>query len=187
MPRELFIVPMVTTGEMLGGKYTFDQFSGVFGIPVMAGTLRYSRTDIAIAMIDAPQAYLDEVAAQSDTTRIATEVNIDSVLTGAQVTAIRLVLEANFIPQQFANVGDTRREVIRTIIGMFLFSQRMEGRFGIGWKAKAQARGISLDSTWQDFPQALKNEFIDVRDDHGWTNADLGVTNLSTLREILKA
>ena len=70
---------------------------------------------------------------------------------------------------------------------MFLFSQRLEGRFGEGWRARAVARGITLDSTWQQFPAALQNEFIEIRDDHGWTNTDLGVTNTSTLREILRA
>jgi hypothetical protein len=43
--------------------------------------------------------------------------------------------------------------------------------------------GITLDSTWTSFPQALKDVFIDVRDDFGW--GDLGVTGSSTLREIL--
>jgi len=184
MTIELFLVPMVGVGteaDPIRGKYT--EAPEV----ISSGTLRYSRIDHAVAMINATQVYLDIAAADPDVTRIATASNIDDVLTIAQANNIKAILEGLFIPNQFVNGGDTRRQVIRGIIGMFLFSQRMEGRFGEGWKAKAQARGVTLDSTWQSFPQALKDEFIDVRDSFGWTTQGLGVTNTSTLRQILKS
>jgi hypothetical protein len=182
MSHELFMVPMQGVGTELDpymSKYADDPAVEAHG------TIRYSRQDHAICMIRAPQVYLDFVAAQVDVTRLATAGNIDQVLTVAQANAAKTVFEDAFVPGQFINAGDTRREVLRGVIGMFLFSQRMEGRFGVGWKAKAQAQGITLDSTWQQFPQALKNEFIDVRDTFGWTTATLGVSNASTLREIL--
>jgi len=184
MAVEVFLVPMVgdgTRADPFRGKYTDD------AQVTSAGCIRYSREDDAICMMEAPQAYLDTVAGQADATRLATESNLDAALTLAQANAAKTIFEAAFIPGQFINEGDTRREAIRGVVGMFLFSQRLEGRFGEGWKAKAQARGINLNSTWQDFPQALKDEFIAIRDDEGWTNAELGVTNASTLREILQA
>lgn len=136
-----------------------------------------------LVLLDAPQPYLDSVAGQADAMRIATEGTIDATLTAAQATAVKGVLETLDIPGEFANTGDTRRTVIRRVIGQFLFSQRMEARFGEGWRTRARAVGITLDSTWTSFPQALKDVFIDVRDDFGW--GDLGVTGSSTLREIL--
>lgn len=184
MAIELFLVPMEgsgTTTDPWRGKYVDDPQVGA------SGCIRYSRQDHAICMIDAPQAYLNSVAAQSDATRLATASNIDQVLTSQQANTAKTVFDDAFIPGQFINAGDTRREVIRGVVGMFLFSQRMEGALGEGWKAKAQARGVTLDSTWNTFPQVLKNEFIAIRDSFGWTMADLGVDTSSTLREILQA
>jgi len=184
MPKEIFLVPMEGNGtraDPYRGKYTDDPQVNI------AGTIRYGRTDDAIIMIDAIQSYLDSVAGQSDATRLATESNLDSVLTLGQANAAKTVFENAFIPGEFINEGDTRREAIRAVVGMFLFSQRMEGRFGTGWKQRAQAAGVNLNSIWQNFPQALQNELIEIRDDHGWTNTELGVTTTSTLREILQA
>ncbi len=182
MAKALFLVPMVGAGtrqDPYRGKYTSD------ASVVQSGTLRYSRADSAIIFLEAPQAYLDSVAAQPDATLLATPTTIDEAITVGQANAAKAIFEPLGIPGQFINAGDTRREVIRGVVGMFLFSQRMEGRFGEGFKKRASDRGITLDSVWSDFPQALKDEFIDIRDDFGWGN--LGLTNSSTLREILKA
>jgi hypothetical protein len=140
-----------------------------------------------IAVIEANQSVLNSIAADPDVTRIATETNLETTVTAGNVPAVRTIFEAAFIPGLFINVGDTRREVIRGVIGMFLFSQRMWGKFGDGWKKQAQDAGMTLDSTWQEFPQPLKDAFITVRDSFGFTNEQLGLTNQSTMREALKA
>lgn len=179
MPREIFLVPMELQGNTYRGKYTNDP------AVVASGTIRYSLVDSAVVMIDSTQTYLDSVDAQADATRLATEANIDNTLTNGQVTAAKTLFENNGIPAGFINIGDTRREVIRAVCGLFLFSQRMEGRFGTGFWQRAQELGITLATQFVDFPQAVKDEFIAVRDDHGWGN--LGLTNQSTLRQILTA
>lgn len=182
MAREFFLVPMIGTGSRQ------DPYRAKYSDLVDShGSIRYSRADHAIAMFDADQSVLDGIAAEADATRLATETNLDDTLTAGQANAAKTIFEAAFIPGQFINAGDTRREAIRGVVGMFLFSQRLEGRFGEGWRAKAQARGITLDSTWTEFPQVLKNEFLEIRDDHGWNNTDLNVSASSTLREILQA
>ena len=185
MPVECFIVPSVGTGTKA------DPYRAAYihelATKVRAGSIRYSTADERLAIVEADQADLDSVAAESDAFRVWNETNIDSALDLGQVNNWRAFLEAREIPGEFVNVGDTRRQVTRGVVGMFLFSQRMEGRFGEGWKAKYKARGMTLNSTWADFPQALKDELLAVRDDKGWTNAELGVTNISTMREILKA
>ncbi len=186
MAVELFIVPMVVPAtpsfaDPIRPKYVKDPAVNRWG------SIRYSTADDAIVLIDATQVYLDSVAGESDAFRIATEANIDNTLNAAQVTAARTFFEVRDVPGEFVNIGDTRREVIRGVVGMFLFSQRLEGAFGVGFREKFTSRGMTLDSTWQDFPQVLKDEFLLIRDDHGWTNTELGVTNASTLRQILKA
>lgn len=185
MPKNLFIVPMIpgdgTWADPRRPKYVDD------AAVTRWGSVRYSHVDDAIVLIDAPNAYLNQVAGEADVVRIATAANIDNTLNASQAANIRDFLSTRDIPVQFVNAGDTRRQVIRGIVGMFLFSQRMEGRFGEGFRQKFRNRGMTLDSVWTDFPQALKDEFIDVRDSWGWTNTELGVTNTSTLREIMGA
>ena len=184
MAIELYLMPMAisTDPESLPtvrhGKYTHTD--GV----TKSGCIRYGRTDDAIVLIQAAQTVLDTISANADVTLLATQSNIDVVLKNNQANTAKTIFEAAFIPNIFINAGDTRREVLRAVIGSFLFSQRMEGLFGESWKRKAQAAGVTLGTQWQDFPQALKDALIAVRDDFGWSN--LGITNTSTLREILK-
>jgi hypothetical protein len=184
MPTELFLVPMIGTGagnDRWRGKYTRllppDD-------PSITGNsnVRYSRLDVSLSLIRASQTYLDFVASQPDATRIATADNIDDTLTVGQANAAKIIFEDAFIPAQLINAGDTRREVVRSLIGMFIFSQRLEHRFGAGWRARAQANGLTLGSIWSAFPQV-----INIRDSYGFTNTQLGVTNTSTMRQILKA
>ena len=182
MAIELFLGPMEGSGTITDpyrAKYTRDASI------VASGSIRYSHSSVGLVLINALQAYLDSVRGQSDVTSLATPANIDQTLTNGMVNAAKTLFEANGIPAGFVNIGDTRREVVRALAGLFLFSQRLEGRFGSGFWQLAQSRGIGLDSIWNGFPQALKDEFIAVRDEHGWDN--LGLTGLSTLREILTA
>ena len=180
MTIEFFLTPMIGTGiegDSFRGKYITD--------PTITqhGCIRYERGDTVVCMLNATQVYLNQVASETDTVRMSTESNLDEILTAPQATTIKAVLESLFIPQELANAGDTRREVIRGIIGVFMFSQRMEGLFGVGWKTKAQTRGVNLNSPWSDFPQVLKDEFIAVQNNFGWALDTL--TNASTMREIL--
>lgn len=180
MPVEIFMVPMIGTGtraDPFRPKYSNDPAVS------SSGAIRSSKADECIAMFNATQLYLDSVAAQTDTLRVATGANIDSTLTLAQANAAKTFLENRNIPGEFANQGDTRRQVIRGVVGMFLFCQRMEGKFGVGFKKRAIDAGITFSTQFVDFPQAVKDEFLAVRDDHGWDN--MGLTNASTLRQIL--
>jgi hypothetical protein len=172
MPIEIFLVPMVGTNPTKG-KYRDDP------VCTRSATIRYARTDaVSLTLLDAPQAYLDSVAAQPDATRLATASNIDTTISAGLATTAKAVFEAAKIPQ-----ADTRRQVIRRVAGLFLFSQRMEGKFGEAWTKKMVNHGVTLDSTWISFPQALKDSFIALRDEKGWGN--LGITGASTMREIL--
>lgn len=160
-------------------KYSFDP-------EVTKGEyIRYSNDTYAILLLDATQTYLDFVASQPDATRLATQDNIDNQITTNQANTFKSLMSGIFVPESVANTGDTRREVLRKAAGMFLLSQRFQGQFGESWQQKAQSRGITLNSTWQDFPQVLKDEFIQVRDSFGWGN--LGLSNTSTLDDILAA
>ena len=182
MPREIFMVPMEGTGthsDPFRAKYSVDP------AVTMSGSIRSSRQGECMAMFDATQTYLDFIAAQSDTMRLATEANIDNTLTTNQANAAKTFVEDRGIPGDFINQGDTRREAIRAVVGLFLFCQRAEGILGVGFKQRAVELGVTFSTQFNDMPQEIKDLFTTVRDDFGWDN--LGLTGSSTLRQIMLA
>lgn len=183
MAIEMFLGPTQQT-TMSFGMYTHGPYTQAVDV-VRADTKEYSRTSVCLVLLEAPQAYLDNVAAQPEMTRLATAATIDNQMTVAQVNAAQALFESYGIPSGFVNVGDTRRQVLRALLGLFSFSQRLEARFGAGFWQRAQANGLTLDSPWSSFPQALKNELVSVRDE-----LDLvitGTTGTTTLRELMRA
>lgn len=177
MAVEFFISPIVTVDGWRWAKYQND--------PQVerSGMIRFSRQEEAILMLDAPQSFLDTVAADPDVLRICTKAELDDVLTAGQRTAVRNQLEQRNIPAQWVNAGDTWRNVIRGTVGVFLFSQRVEGRTGNGITFHFQQGNVALDDTWADLPQAGKDIILETAASFGWENP--GFTGTSTLREIL--
>ncbi len=181
--KEFFIVPMVGTGTRE------DAFRGKYGKSpevVSRGTIRFARQDaLAVVMFEAPQAYLDSVSVKPDALRISTEAALDQPLTVGQANSIVARLEANDVPAQWINPGDTGRELIRGIVGMFLFSQRLEGREGQGLTARANEHGVGLDTEWQDLPPSLQAELQGARDSFG-LRGSFGVQGVA-FRDLLRA
>jgi hypothetical protein len=212
MAVELFVVPMIGDGTRAvpyRARYSADP------AVVRHGCIRYSKQDDCIVLLDAPQAYLDGVAAQPDAVRICTEAQLDNVLTAPQRTAVGNALEAREIPAGWLNAGDTWRVVIRTVCHIFFVNQRLEGTFAApihnqietwlragglaqvaGFESeppastpvlvRAQGR-ITLGLTFSQLPTAAQNYLLQVRDRQGWTNNELGLTAASTVRQIITA
>ena len=182
MARAMFLVPMTGIGTR---EIPFSpKYADTPGIDKWAQT-DYSSSSVSLMVVNAPSAVISSIASNPDATILATPQNIDSTVTVAQANALDSLLEGVFIPGNIVSAGDTRRAVIRRLIGIFWFSQRMNGRFGQTWVDRAQANGLTLGTQWQDFPQALKNQFLTVRDSFGLSNA--GLNNTSTVREIFAA
>jgi len=184
MPREVFLLPTIITDpatDKFKGKWRakYVDATGIVG----HACLCCSRNDWRLVMVEGPQAVLDAIAANTDATRLATEANLNSPVTVSQANVGKVIFEGMGIPHTFFMAGDTRKQILRKIGGYFMFSRRMEGKFGSGWKARAVGHGVTLDSTWNTFPQVLKDELVAIRDDKGWGN--LGITGSSTTREIL--
>jgi hypothetical protein len=191
MPIEFFICPQVGAGtkaDPIRAKY--QQGVGV----VRAGQLRFTRGAGAesIVMIEADQTYLDNVAADSECTRIADESNMDTPLTAPQVSNIQNFLEARGIPADWLQVGETRRQAIRGVAGMFLFSQRMTGHLGQGWKARLVTHGVTLATEWQALPAQFRTELVEVWNTlavmlHLSQIVEADVSPTLTMRQVLKA
>lgn len=183
MAIALFICPMIGAGTRDDPHR--PQYTDTPGI-VSWDMNDYSPISVALVCIDAPQAILDAIEANPGVTLLATPANIDTPITTGQRNALRSILEGVFVPGTIAATGETRRVVLRRLKGIIYFSQRMNGRFGTAWKERAQNAGITLDTQWLDLPQAVKDEFLSIRDQFPRLR-NLGLTNTSTIREIFRA
>lgn len=183
MARELFLMPLVGTGgpdDPIRGKYTnfdFPQLERTAIIPY--------HPDTALAYVQAAQADLNAIAQQSDTLRLASVETIDARVTQSEADFAKTEFEALNIPAQFIEFDATRRQVIRQLIGLFLFIQRLRGLYGVHLKQRMTEFGLSLNSTWAELPVSLRNELRAVASSFGWDANALGVNSASTLREIL--
>lgn len=185
MAIEIFLIPMVQFGTNFlgqphfGPKYVEDNAN-----VTKFGVLRYSRITEAIVLVQAPAAELTSIRNNIDVASAATTANIDNTITTGQRNDMRSYLEAREVPAQWVNTGDTRREIIRGLAGIYMFAQRVEGRTGLGLKESFQSASITLDDTWLSLPQGTKTMLLETVADHGWANP--GFTNTITVREILK-
>lgn len=158
MPREIFLLPMIgdgTSGNSFRPRYASDtlattEFPVGLGVPFGQGNIRYSRTSVAVTMIDGPQAYLDEVAAQPDADRWVSEADLDTEIPGQRVNQLRTTLEDLNVPGTWISANDNWRETIRTVTGMFLFSQRHEGLTepSVGFFEWLEGAGFGLNTRW---------------------------------------
>lgn len=142
--------------------------------------------DLTLLWMSAPSTYLGTMNSDPTCIRLADANSIDKTLTAAQVTKARAWLENRGIPGQWIDTTDTRRHVIKRIMGMAYFSQRMQSRYGGSIKERLAARGVTLDTQWRDLPQGFKNELGDLRDEHGWRFDAFNAKSNTTLRDALK-
>lgn len=185
MPIAAFICPMVGTGTRADPRRAKYQRGAPADGIVRSGQIRFGHADDAILVIEAPQAYLDTIAADPECRLIADASTINNPLTAPQVNAIQTFLENRGVPADWLAPGETRRQALRGLAGMFLFSQRMEGRYGASWKQKLVQHGVNLSTPWQALPVVLQNELVETATSFGWT----GVVPqpATTLRAILRA
>lgn len=185
MPIAAFVCPTRGAGSGTRTDVFRPKFARGDVSIVRVGVLRFGRTDDCIMLIEASQTYLNTIAADPDHQLIATQANIDSALTAGQVSAIQSFLEARGIPADWLVAGETRRQALRGLAGMFLFSQRMEGQYGQSWKQRLVQHGVTLNSEWQTLPLALQVELLTTGATLGYSGGSPSPT--TTLRQILKA
>ncbi len=185
MAVELFLIPMVQFGLNRFGQPHYDpKYVGQNTNVVGYGVIRYSRVSEALVLVQAPSAELTSIRGNTEVMSIATVSNIDNQINVSQRNGIRAYLEAREVPAQWVNTGDTRRELIRGLAGIYLFAQRVEARTGTGLKESFRQAGITLEDTWLSLPQGAKNILLETAESFGWETP--GFTNTVTVREILK-
>lgn len=191
MPVAAFLVPMVGTGthaDPFRGKYQ----RGATTLVRVAILRNGGNTHEALLLIEAEQAWLDTIDADPDCRLLATAANIDDPLTALQVSNIQTFLEGRQIPADWLVAGETRRQAMRGLSGMFMFSQRMRGAFGADWKQKLVAHGVTLATEWQALPVQFQTELLETAASMhaagfpGWGDVQAPAPTV-TLRAILRS
>lgn len=163
MVWSIYVCPMIGTGT--DSDPNRPKHSDLF--PTW-GAIRYSVDDETLAYFDGDQTDLDTVDADSDCENLADVTNIDTGITNGRRGQLLGFLEPKNIPAKWITTGDTPRQIVRGIAGIFLFAQRFEGLHN----SSIKTAGATLTAAWSSLSTTFQNELLAARDDHGWTEPD---------------
>ena len=102
-------------------------------------------------------------------------------LSPAQVTAVQTKLEAANIPANWVTTAQRWIEVVRTVLGMFSFMQRLAVYYG----GPVFVGSVRLSRTFGTLPAALQAALVQTAESFGIPTT--GLTASTTLRAILRA
>lgn len=182
MTIRFYILPIIVFNGMRGPKYfQFGPKGGDKspGINCWWSMKDYGLIDQCVICADISDA--DHTAVADNPDVMAIPVNLDNNLTAGAVTTATNYLESVNIPADWVSVLDTYRSVLRSVVGLFMFMQRVTAIRGvpIDWVS------INLQTRWRDIPTNWQNAMIQAATELGFSTD--GVTNTVRLRAILKA
>jgi len=155
---EFFIVPIEAAGGPgLGAfsvKYQHDPAVSSYG------SMRYSWGSCAVLMLNATQTYLDSVAAQPDVYKVCAAPDLLENIGGQATVALRNWLEGWGIPGNWISAADSYRQVLRGILGMFLFAHRHEYLNKKGFFQDLEEQGFDLNTRWEDLSQSFRDTIL---------------------------
>lgn len=128
------------------------------GIDARCTVIDYGQLPGAIAVADVTEEQHALLIAMSDVTDLVPHSMIDAALTAEDAQRVTLALEQMSVPAQWVTAGQSWREVLRTVAGVFLFAQRMNGKY----RAPVVPEGYTLDSTWADLPVETQQQLLDI-------------------------
>lgn len=102
-------------------------------------------------------------------------VDLDTLLTDPQVTAVNARLEPLGLPADWVNNGFTWRQVIRGVLSIFLFAQR----------AQVNIAQANLDQTFSQLSAAVRQRLQDAAASLGLSTA--GITGATPVRQLMRA
>lgn len=175
-----YLLPLETIDNRRGPKY-FKHRGNPSGLDVRWGMMDYGLMPVALLWADVSNAEHTGLIANSDVRHVVQHTNVDNQVGGGAVTAIRDGLEALDIPGNWVQATDTWRQVLRGVMGMFQFAQRVHGKFGV----TLLPDGYSLNTTWSELPQGARTILLETAQELGIDTG--GATGATTLRQIYKA
>jgi hypothetical protein len=184
MANRLYIVPRIGTGthdDPYRAKYFGDGT-----VPERYSATYYGFEPLAFVVADLSAADQATITAFTDARILPTDLSQN--LTGAQVTATSSYLEGVGIPAGWITTSLTWTQVLRVILGIFSFMQRMSVLYSDangGAHVSIFGGGATLDSTFGSLPTAVRTAMIAAAQDQGISTA--GLQAGTTIRVILKA
>jgi len=177
---EFFFAPMIGAGTRQDPRRAKYQHAP----EVTTGAqIRYSKTSVALTMLDAPQAFLDSIKSDSDMLFLCAEADLSENIGGPQSVAVKNYLEPLGVPANWISAADSNQQVLRGIIGQFMFSQRHEGLNHSGFFEDLEAAGFGINTPWQNLSPAFRDTMQATIDDHEWPMAP---GNNDQVRKVLK-
>jgi len=174
---QYFLIPVMAVENSRGPSYLRWR-DNPDGLNVQWSCKDYGAIDMMICAVNADQADLDWLAAQADV--YAFGQNLDEQMPQDERGVMAVYMESVAIPADWITPADTRRQAIRTITGMFLFSQRLHGITGqspLDW-------GITLNTQFRNIEQQYQGAIREAFDTLGYDSSVL--RDNWTLRVILK-
>lgn len=173
-----YLLPIETIENGRGPKYLAWRRNPE-GLNVTWGMIDYGLMPVAIAWADVTNAQHNALTANGDVR--AVPLNLDAPISAGAVVATRAVLEALDIPGNWVTTADTWRGILRATAGLFLFAQRVHGKFGV----TLLPDGYTLATTWSELPQGAKTILLETALELAIDTS--GATANTTLRQIYKA
>jgi hypothetical protein len=177
MAFRLYIMPMIldtdtvnkpkyaATGSLLDGK-TWSCMTFGFEPMCCVGANLDSTTDT-------------NLAAQADVQ--ALPVNLDQFLSAGAVTTAQTYLENHNLPASWVTTAFTYRQMVRIVLGFFVFFQRFHGIHG---NFSVFGGGVTLDTTFGSLSAGVK---ADLSQTAQTFNLDTSaVTATTTIRQLMK-
>jgi len=195
MAFRIYTVPIVTTvhggGTVRTAKYVYSGLTLVM-IPIAGadglqrvGVLAYGNE--TQMLVGANFTTADDATLVSMPDVNAVPVDLDSLVTTGQRTAIQAFLESVNIPAGWIAVGDTWRSVARGVCGIFTFGNAYIGVWSrtVGGIAPSWfVAGVTLATTFGALPANVQATMLTTGQEQGLSTA--GLTSGTTLRAILK-
>lgn len=178
MATRLYLIPAIGTGtdkDARRPKYFTDGTVTVIG---ELNVMDYGAEPWFIVSADLSPAHEATVIAQPDASAVPADMN--TFLTAGQVTAVQNRLELMNIPTLWVNTSLTWIEVVRIVLGMFVFMQRFTAIHG----GPVFLGGVTLNTTVSQLSVGVRNELTTAATSLGL--AIDGITLASTIRAVLK-
>lgn len=175
-----YLVAMEQVGNRRAPKYVKSRMNPT-GIAVQWGALDYGLMNVAVMWADVTTAQHTALIANADCKFAATNANLDNAIGATAATNARAVLETLHIPGSWVQATDTWRQILRGTCGVFLFAQRLHGKFGV----ELVPAGYTLDTTFGELPAVGRQFLIETADELGIDRT--GATAGITLRQIYRA
>lgn len=158
-------------GDGSVGNPRRPKYVEAFGVAWAA--MDFGQAPVFLVAATLPPAVEDTLTPNADFFKVP--VDLDTLLTDPQVTALNARLEPLGLPADWVNNGFTWRQVIRGVLSIFLFAQR----------AQVNIAQANLDQTFSQLSLPIRTRLQAAADSFGLSTA--GITGATPVRQIMRA